>query len=158
MLKKLLPFIGCLILCISMSRANTSPTSLQQNNQQFKPFNQLESLYITTNQSQPQKLNGWQKFGLKLIQKKINRKIKKINTEGRKVDGLGVASFTLGILAWFIFGIPFSILAMIFGLASISRINKSKETRKGKGFAIVGLILGLIALIFIVAVVSASGV
>ncbi len=65
--------------------------------------------------------------------------------ETEKSNGLGVASMVLGIIGLVLFWIPilpypFAILAIIFG--AIGRKNTSK-----KGFAISGLVTGIVSLI-----------
>ena len=70
-------------------------------------------------------------------------------------DGLAVASMVLGILWLYWIG---SILAVIFAGVAIKRINASNGWRTGKGMAVAGLVLGIVALavvlISIIATVS----
>lgn len=56
-------------------------------------------------------------------------------------NGMATASMVLGIVGMFIPGIT-SILAIIFGGVGISKANKGAE---GKGKAVAGLVLGIIA-------------
>jgi len=65
----------------------------------------------------------------------------KIAVAPREVSGLSVASFILGLFGW----LPFaSILAIIFGAISLGQISASNGKLGGRGFALAGLILGLI--------------
>lgn len=74
----------------------------------------------------------------------------------RKVNTLALLSFIFAILSLFILGIPFGIAAVVCGIIGLSQIGKSPEVYKGKGFAIVGLIIGLIAVIIVLAALSAA--
>ena len=62
-------------------------------------------------------------------------------------DGLAVASMVLGILWIYWIG---SILAVIFAGVAIKRINASNGWRTGKGMAVAGLVLGIVALAVLV--------
>ncbi len=57
---------------------------------------------------------------------------------------LAIGSFVFSFI-W-IYGIG-SLIAIIGGIISIRDINKKNKKLKGKGFAIVGIILGIIGLI-----------
>ena len=59
-----------------------------------------------------------------------------------EIDGLGIASFILGLLG-------FNLIAMIFGAVSIDRISKYPERHSGMGFAITGFVLGLLSMVLI---------
>ena len=61
-------------------------------------------------------------------------------------NGLAITSMILGILWICWIG---SILAVIFGHVALSQIKKSNGTQGGKGFAIAGLVLGYIAIAFL---------
>ena len=66
--------------------------------------------------------------------------------EGQKTDGLAIASFILGLLPFTIFG---PLLAIIFGAVSLGRINRYPERYRGKGFAVAGIILGLLVAVLL---------
>lgn len=69
--------------------------------------------------------------------------------EGEKVkqaQGLAIASLVLGIVGMFILPVPLGILAVIFASIAFARINKHPGL-KGIGFAIAGMVIGLVALI-----------
>jgi len=68
----------------------------------------------------------------------------------KRVDVLGVIGFALSIASilpwWFVsalIGFFAGIVAIVFGSISIARIVKKTDSRKGLGFAIVSLILGV---------------
>jgi len=64
----------------------------------------------------------------------------------RKVEGLGLAGFIIGIVGWFMpfgIGLVMCLLAIIFGAISLGKISNNPEKYKGKGFAITSLILGI---------------
>lgn len=69
-------------------------------------------------------------------------------------DGLAVASMVLGIVWLYWIG---SILAVIFAGVAIKRINASNGWRTGKGMAIAGLVLGIVALaVLVVSILAAA--
>jgi hypothetical protein len=69
------------------------------------------------------------------------------STEERKTEGLGLAGFILGLGGLFVLGIPFGLLALIFGAISLSRINREPGRYGGRGFAIASLVLGIVDII-----------
>ena len=65
-----------------------------------------------------------------------------------KTSGLAIASFVLGILSlctFFITAIP----AVIFGIVSLVKIGKSAGKLKGNGFAIAGIVVPAVSVIFV---------
>jgi O-antigen ligase len=74
-------------------------------------------------------------------------------TGQRPVNGFGVAALVLGIVGLFI--VFCSILAIIFGAIGISKANK--DPRYGKGMAIAGLVLGIIAVVITLILVVIAG-
>ncbi len=74
--------------------------------------------------------------------------------DNRKYNGLAITSFVLGIVSFFlgfipVFGWIIITLAIIFGFISLSKIKKNNNL-KGRGFAITGIILGFVSLIFVI--------
>ena len=65
-------------------------------------------------------------------------------------SGLAIASLVLGLL-W-LCGLG-SLLATIFGAASLNQIGRSRGRLTGKGMAITGLVLGILGLAGIVTMV-----
>ena len=69
----------------------------------------------------------------------------------RKTEKLGLAGFILTLIGWAIaFGLPLSILGVIFGSISLSKIRRNPQRFKGRGFAITSLILGIIGIAIII--------
>ena len=62
---------------------------------------------------------------------------------GEKTSGIAIAALVMGIAAFVVFG-PLAVLAIIFGAIGISQANKDPSL-KGKGMAVAGLVLGIIA-------------
>ncbi|MDP7196526.1 MAG: DUF4190 domain-containing protein [SAR202 cluster bacterium] len=63
--------------------------------------------------------------------------------------GLAIASLILGLFLWLpIFGIIFSGLALIFGINSLINQHRNPKEYSGKAFSILGIILGIIGLLF----------
>jgi hypothetical protein len=67
-------------------------------------------------------------------------------TQVKKTEGFGLVSFIIGMIG----GLPLGILALIFGVISLSRFKKEPGKYKGKGFAIAGAILGLIGVFLLI--------
>ncbi len=65
-----------------------------------------------------------------------------------KTSGLAIAAFVLSLLWIFGFG---SLLAVIFGIIALVSISRSHGTRRGRGWAIAGLVIGAIGLVAIIA-------
>ena len=63
---------------------------------------------------------------------------------GKRTSGMSIAALILGILGIISFW-PLSILAIIFGAIGISQINKDPSL-KGKGMAMAGLVMGIVAI------------
>jgi Domain of unknown function (DUF4190) len=65
-----------------------------------------------------------------------------------KIDGLAIAAMVLGICGLFLgwlYTIP-CVLAVVFASISLNRIGKSQGWRTGKGFAVTGLVTGIVGL------------
>jgi hypothetical protein len=79
-------------------------------------------------------------------------------TDHRKTEKLGLTGFILSFLGIIpLFGIPFALLAIIFGAKSLKKIKKSPEKYKGKGFATASIVIGCAMLVFnIVLIVGTS--
>lgn len=66
----------------------------------------------------------------------------------QKTSGLAIASLVLGILGFCSYGIT-SLIGLVLGLVSFSKINKSAGTLGGKGLAIAGIsVSGVTLLLF----------
>ena len=65
----------------------------------------------------------------------------------KRLNTLALLSFIFGILSLFILAIPFGVAAVVCGIIAIVQMESSPGVYKGKGFAIVGLIIGIIAVI-----------
>ena len=49
-------------------------------------------------------------------------------------------------MQWKFYNFKFAVLAVVFGIIAIVYIRKNKETLKGTGIAIAGIILGMITI------------
>jgi hypothetical protein len=75
-----------------------------------------------------------------------------------KTSGMAIASLILGIIG--MISIPtmlLSILAIIFGAIGMGQVNKSNGLLKGKGMAVTGIILGILAILLTIAVIAFFG-
>lgn len=74
----------------------------------------------------------------------------------RKLSVVSLLSFIFGVLSFAVLGVPFGVAAVVLGIIGITQVEKNRDIYKGQGFAIAGLILGLIAVIIILAAISAA--
>ncbi len=72
----------------------------------------------------------------------------------RKTPGLAIAGFISAIIGIFFAGIPLGILAIIFGAISLAKINGDPMRYSGKGLAIAAIIIGVVAIIGALIVIS----
>ena len=70
----------------------------------------------------------------------------------KKVEGLGLAGMIVGLVGFFFAGIPFGIIAIIFGAISLAKFKKNPDKFSGKGFAIASLVIGLVVLVLTIAI------
>src|SRR5690554_708757 len=70
--------------------------------------------------------------------------------KSRRLNTLALLSFVFGVLSFFILGLPFGVAAVVLGIIGIVQIENNPTQYKGKGFAIIGLIIGIIAVIVMV--------
>lgn len=69
----------------------------------------------------------------------------------RRLSTISLLSFLFAIASLFILGIPFGAAAVVLGIIGIVQVEKNRDIYKGQGFAIAGLIIGLIAVIVVIA-------
>ncbi|MEI6900288.1 MAG: DUF4190 domain-containing protein, partial [Bacteroidota bacterium] len=78
-------------------------------------------------------------------------------TEHPKTEKLGLVGFILSFLGVVpLIGIPFAVLAIIFGATSLKRIKRNPQKYKGKGFAIASILIGSAMLVTNIVVVASS--
>jgi hypothetical protein len=70
----------------------------------------------------------------------------------RQSNGLAIASLVCGIVGMLFFGIVLGPLAVIFGAVGLSRANRGAS---GRGQAIAGLILGIVATVLAIVILAA---
>jgi len=70
----------------------------------------------------------------------------------KKLEVLGLVSFISGIISLLIAPIFFGVAAIILSVISLVKFSNNPGKYKGKGWAIVGLVLGIISLIYGIAV------
>jgi len=76
------------------------------------------------------------------------------NSTVLKNEVLGSAGFLIAVVGLFIASIPLGILATIFGIVSLTKINKSPKRLKGRGFAILAIIIGITEAILMIIALS----
>ena len=76
--------------------------------------------------------------------------------EAKRLNTLALLSFIFSILSLFILAIPFGVAAVVCGIIALVQMESAPRVYKGKGFAIVGLIIGIIAVIAGIIIVSAA--
>lgn len=66
----------------------------------------------------------------------------------------GVFGAALSIIAWFVFGLPFGILAMVFGIAGLITIESNPDIYEGRGYAFFSFIMGLIDVLLVLSALN----
>jgi hypothetical protein len=72
----------------------------------------------------------------------------------KKADGYGIISFIFSFIGIFFAGIPFGILAVIFGAISVGRVGKNYGKYSATALGVIGLILGAIDFILVLIILS----
>ncbi len=71
-----------------------------------------------------------------------------MSEKNTRISRAAISSFICGLLFIIpIFNIIFSILALIFGVSALKAISKYSDELSGKGFAIAGIIMGIMAIL-----------
>lgn len=70
------------------------------------------------------------------------------------VEPFGLVSFIAAFISLFIFGIPLGLLAIIFGIVSLTRFNDNPGKYSGKAFAIIGMLLGALSLVAVLIILA----
>jgi uncharacterized protein DUF4190/uncharacterized protein DUF4339 len=85
-----------------------------------------------------------------------------ITQVGPRTNQMALAGFIMGlctvVLGCCCYGMPFNILGIVFSAIGLSQINKNPEMEKGRGLAIAGLVISIVATIIIVILVVVGGV
>ncbi len=78
------------------------------------------------------------------------------STEERRVEGLGLAGVFASFAGLFVLGIPLGLLAVTFGCISLGRINRNPGRYKGKGYALVSIILGIVDIVGVIILLASA--
>ena len=70
------------------------------------------------------------------------------NVGPRKQNAMALTSFIISLVGLIVAGIPCGIVAVILGIVGLVKFDATKE--KGKGFAIAGLVVGVIDVIAVI--------
>lgn len=65
----------------------------------------------------------------------------------KRTNTLALLSFIFAMASLFIFGLPFGVAAVVCGIIGISQIEKKPTVYKGRAFAIIGIVVGIIAVL-----------
>lgn len=74
--------------------------------------------------------------------------------KNRKTDSLAVLGFISGIIGIFFFTILFGLTALILSATSLVNISNNRDTKKGTGLAVAGLIIGIVDIILWIIIIS----
>lgn len=86
--------------------------------------------------------------------KKIIKSIKNKPAEEQKIHWAALTGFITSLVGLFLLPILFGIVGIVFSAIALSQIKRSPELYKGKGFAIAGLVIGIVAVLFIFLVLA----
>lgn len=120
------------------SRVNAQTFVCAEGEAEWKPLAAIPEFAADLNRSTAPQPFSAQQYGQASVAK----------TNGMAVTGLvmGLVSVTVGPFCCCTFyGIPFSVLGIIFSLIGLSQINRSQEREQGRGMAIAGLILSILS-------------
>lgn len=70
------------------------------------------------------------------------------NTSTKKINNMALTSFIFSLVGLIIAGIPCGVAALALGGTGLSKFNPNEE--KGKGFAIAGIVIGVIDIVSVV--------
>ena len=97
------------------------------------------------------------------LNKRITRKfsqqdppIHNYTPANRKLEALGLVSFFSALVGLFIAGLLFGTAAVVLSIISLNKFSKNPGMYKGKGWAIVGLILGIAAIVGAIIVIASA--
>lgn len=72
----------------------------------------------------------------------------------KKAEAFGIISFIFSILGIFLFGIPFGLLAVVFGGISMARVSSNYGKYSGTALGVIGFILGAADFIIVLVILS----
>lgn len=75
----------------------------------------------------------------------------------RRTEGFSLAGFITSIAGLLFFALPFGLASLVFGILGLGKIQNKPDKLKGKGFAIVAIILGLLEIVIGIVIISANG-
>lgn len=114
----------------------------------------VESAISEFNNSQPQLIDYGKTFGIDQSRFEVDESIESTVNEPKKVHWASIVGLSTGIVAFFIAGIFFGICAIVFSAIALDAIKKNPDRYTGKGMAIAGLVLGIVALILTLILVA----
>ena len=72
-------------------------------------------------------------------------------------NGLAIASLILGLVGWVPCGVG-SIVAIVLGFVARNQIRESQGRQGGDGLALAGIVLGFLAIAFLIAIIVLGAV
>jgi hypothetical protein len=123
---------------IAENRANTSSLTLAPGASEWKPLGSLPEFSTVFTASTPAPA--------------APAVYPYATTSGLKTNGFALAGFILGLGACPLFccciGPMCNIIAIVLSIIGLSQINRRPDVYSGKGLAVVGLVLGILGLVF----------
>lgn len=83
-----------------------------------------------------------------------NQHVSPVPPPAKKTEGLGLTAFICGVVGLIIAGIPLGIMALVFGAIGLSKVNRYPDIYMGRGFAITGIVLGIIDIVGVLLILS----
>lgn len=90
-----------------------------------------------------------------LLIKKEEPQNTKLTNDAQTVQWGAIVGFVCGILSLFVSALIFGLLAIIFSGIALGAISKNSDRYAGRGLAIAGLVLGIIALAVVILLIGA---
>ncbi len=155
MLKKLIVnflMVTCLLLSSfeaqAVLKSFPEPSTNVESIFELNPKTLMELDKTTLEEKLGRRLTFKEKLGFKFIKRKLKKNPELSESEAWQnatTDGFAIAGFVTGVVGLFAFGIILGILAIVFSGISLKRIRRDPDLKKGRGLAIAGLILGIVA-------------
>ena len=144
----------CFLLTQPAYAATTLPPSAAPTDPVIQVEERLDRKAIETDLGR--RLTLRERIGLSILRAKLKRQARRQaahpeQTEAKGTNGMAIAGFVCGVLAFFVAGIILGPLAIVFSGIGLSRTKTRNEGQKG--LAVAGLVLGIVATVAIIIII-----
>lgn len=140
------------IIQAPMTVSENNPTSPGQNDASEGTISEkspsAENVKLAPAITSGEKYNAAKKSGME------TERIGSVQEMPVKIQPLAIAGLIAGIVGLFVAGIPLGIIAVVFGFIALNKIKRNPNLFRGKGLAIASVILGFVAIIGAIIILS----